>query len=94
MKRILAVENPDVADLLAGYEPTAAELAAIEQEMPRIEAELALLDVEISTLDRRGQLDELTVRRIRRARRQAAARGIAEIDAIARRSTGSAELPA
>lgn len=94
MDNILAGQTPDVADILAAYEPTAEELAAIEREMPRIEAELELLDVQISTLDRRRELDEFTVRRIRRARRKVAARGIAQIDAIARRTTPATEVTA
>ncbi|MFD1658112.1 DUF6284 family protein [Streptomyces caeni] len=47
-------------------EPTAAELDAIEQEMPAILAEVDLLDAQIMTLDRTPT--ELDARRIRRAR--------------------------
>ncbi|MFE3603902.1 DUF6284 family protein [Streptomyces sp. NPDC059142] len=46
-------------------EPTAAELDAIEQEMPVITADIALLDAQIMTLDR--PVTELDARRIRRA---------------------------
>ncbi|MFP1627350.1 DUF6284 family protein [Streptomyces sp. 5K101] len=47
-------------------EPTAAELDAIEREMPVITAEVELLDAQITMLDRApSPLDE---RRIRRAR--------------------------
>ncbi|WP_329025322.1 DUF6284 family protein [Streptomyces sp. NBC_01423] len=48
------------------FEPSAAELDAIELEMPLIRAEVELLDAQIVTLDRpAGVLDE---RRVRRAR--------------------------
>ncbi|MBT2490408.1 hypothetical protein J7E96_18160 [Streptomyces sp. ISL-96] len=47
-------------------EPTAAELSAIEEEMPVITAEVELLDAQIMTLDRPAT--ELDGRRIRRAR--------------------------
>ncbi|MFV2117059.1 DUF6284 family protein [Streptomyces sp. Act-28] len=47
-------------------EPSAAELEAIEQEMPLILAEVDLLDAQIMTLDR--PVTELDARRIRRAR--------------------------
>ena len=49
-------------------EPTAAELDAIEQEMPVILANVDLLDAQIITLDRTPT--ELDTRRIRRARRR------------------------
>ncbi|MFC8308151.1 DUF6284 family protein [Streptomyces olivaceus] len=50
-------------------EPTDAELAAIEQEMPVILADVDLLDAQITALDRvPSEVDE---RRIRRARRRA-----------------------
>ncbi|MER6503229.1 DUF6284 family protein [Streptomyces sp. NPDC001455] len=49
-----------------GGGPSAADLAAIEREMPLILAEVDLLDVEIAVLDRPATvLDE---RRVRRAR--------------------------
>ncbi|MGD3106271.1 DUF6284 family protein [Streptomyces sp. YGL11-2] len=47
-------------------EPTAAELDAIDIEMPLISAEVELLDAQITTLDRTPS--ELEERRIRRAR--------------------------
>ncbi|MFD9872806.1 DUF6284 family protein [[Kitasatospora] papulosa] len=47
-------------------EPTAAELDAIEQEMPLIRAEVELLDAQIMTIDRPA--NELDTRRVRRAR--------------------------
>ncbi|WP_406284979.1 DUF6284 family protein [Streptomyces sp. NBC_00209] len=49
-----------------GFEPPAAELDAIEHEMPLIRAEVELLDAQIMTLVRPAS--ELDVRRIRRAR--------------------------
>ncbi|WP_371612612.1 DUF6284 family protein [Streptomyces clavifer] len=49
-------------------EPSAAELDAIEQEMPLILAEVELLDVQIMTIDR--PVSELDERRIRRAGRK------------------------
>ncbi|WP_330239471.1 DUF6284 family protein [Streptomyces sp. NBC_00525] len=48
------------------FEPTPAELDAIEHEMPLIRAEVELLDAQITTLDRPA--GELDIRRIRRAR--------------------------
>jgi hypothetical protein len=47
-------------------EPTAAELDAIDREMPAIEADIDLLDAQIIALDRTPT--ELDTRRIRRAR--------------------------
>ncbi|MEV2253020.1 DUF6284 family protein [Streptomyces sp. NPDC050147] len=52
-------------------EPTAAELDAIELEMPVILADVDLLDAQIITLDRTP--NELDARRLRRARRKALA---------------------
>ncbi|GHA51952.1 hypothetical protein GCM10010372_59800 [Streptomyces tauricus] len=49
-------------------EPTAAELDAIEQEMPVIRADIDLLDAQIITIDRTPT--ELDARRIRRAHRK------------------------
>ncbi|MET7618820.1 DUF6284 family protein [Streptomyces sp. NPDC005408] len=49
-------------------EPSAAQLDAIELEMPVITAEVELLDAQIITLDRPAT--ELDARRIRRARRK------------------------
>ncbi|MBZ6288695.1 DUF6284 family protein [Streptomyces olivaceus] len=62
-------------------EPTDAELAAIEQEMPVIRADVDLLDAQITALDRvPSEVDE---RRIRRARRRALAARVAEINQTA-----------
>ncbi|WP_374986544.1 DUF6284 family protein [Streptomyces fradiae] len=47
-------------------EPSAAELGAIEREMPLVLAEVDLLDVQITVLDR--PVTELDARRMRRAR--------------------------
>ncbi len=49
-------------------EPTAADLAAIENEWPLIEAEIELLDVQITILDARRPVDEVTARRLHRTR--------------------------
>ncbi|MFJ5088743.1 MULTISPECIES: DUF6284 family protein [unclassified Streptomyces] len=49
-------------------EPTAAELAAIEEELPAILAEVDLLDAQILTLDRIPS--ELDTARLRRASRR------------------------
>ncbi|MFK0114957.1 DUF6284 family protein [Streptomyces sp. NPDC090994] len=62
-------------------EPTAAELDAIEQEMPVILADVDLLDAHIVTLDRTpSELDE---RRIRRARRRALTARVALVNRAA-----------
>ncbi|MFD6285214.1 DUF6284 family protein [Streptomyces anthocyanicus] len=61
---VQAVVTADVFD----REPTAAELDAIEQEMPVIVADIDLLDAQIITLDRTPT--ELDARRIRRAHRK------------------------
>ncbi|MEW1724344.1 DUF6284 family protein [Streptomyces sp. NPDC093109] len=58
-----------------GVEPTAAELDAIELEMPVIAADVELLDALIMTLDR--PLTELDTRRIRRAHRRVLAARLA-----------------
>ncbi|MFJ5782124.1 DUF6284 family protein [Streptomyces hydrogenans] len=65
MKSIITL--PATSEALAfDGEPSAAELDAIELEIPLILAEVYLLDVEIATLDRPATaLDE---RRVRRAR--------------------------
>ncbi|MET8974357.1 DUF6284 family protein [Streptomyces sp. NPDC004539] len=68
-----------VADAVTAFadwiEPTAAELDAIEREMPVILADVDLLDAYIVTLDRTPS--ELDVRRIRRARNRALAARVA-----------------
>ncbi|MFI6376977.1 DUF6284 family protein [Streptomyces sp. NPDC050546] len=66
-------------------EPTAAELDAIEQEMPVILADVDLLDAQIITLDRIPT--ELDNRRLRRARRRALAARIA----LTNRTAGTAQ---
>ncbi|SHK56178.1 DUF6284 family protein [Actinacidiphila paucisporea] len=54
--------NPvDVPD----REPTAAELEAVDQEMPLVLAEVDLLDAQITAMDRPA--NEVDARRIRRA---------------------------
>ncbi|MFD0214328.1 DUF6284 family protein [Streptomyces hirsutus] len=67
-------------------EPTAAELDAIEREMPVILADVDLVDAQIIALDRTPS--ELDARRIRRARR----RVLAARRELANRSAG-ASLP-
>ncbi|MGW7256118.1 DUF6284 family protein [Streptomyces sp. NPDC054834] len=64
-------------------EPTDAELAAIEQEMPLILAEVDLIDAQIMTLDRTPT--ELDTRRTRRA----LARVLAERTILANRTAGA-----
>ncbi len=67
-------------------EPTDAELAAIEREMPVVLADVDLLDAQITAFDRvPSEVDE---RRIRRARRRALAARVAEIN-----QTAAASLP-
>ena len=58
--------SPDYADL---PEPTAHDLAAIEDEWPVIDAELAVLDAQIAMLyaEDRGGPTALDWRRLRRA---------------------------
>ncbi|WP_031100230.1 DUF6284 family protein [Streptomyces sp. NRRL S-15] len=65
MKTIAALQDLVTAASL-DIEPSAAELDAIEQEMPLIRAEVELLDARIMTIDR--PVNELDERRIRRAR--------------------------
>ncbi|MFC8535275.1 DUF6284 family protein [Streptomyces sp. NPDC057249] len=65
MKTIAALQDLVTAASL-DFEPPAAELDAIEHEMPLIRAEVELLDAEIMSLDR--PVSELDERRIRRAR--------------------------
>ncbi|MET8981040.1 DUF6284 family protein [Streptomyces sp. NPDC004539] len=69
-------------------EPTDAELAAIETEMPVVLADVELLDAYIATLDRTPT--ELDTRRLRRARRRALA---ARVDLV-NRSMAVAEVSA
>ncbi|WP_329076640.1 DUF6284 family protein [[Kitasatospora] papulosa] len=65
MKTIAALQTLVTAVPL-GIEPTAAELDAIDREMPLIRAEVELLDAQIMTIDR--PVNELDTRRVRRAR--------------------------
>ncbi|RLV68836.1 hypothetical protein STAN_4360 [Streptomyces sp. CBMAI 2042] len=67
MKSIAALQAVVTATPFDG-EPTAAELDAIETEMPLILADVDLLDAQIMTIDRTPT--ELDQQRIRRARRR------------------------
>ncbi|MEU1211205.1 DUF6284 family protein [Streptomyces sp. NPDC005791] len=67
MKTIAALQTLVTAESL-DIEPSAAELDAVEQEMPLILAEVELLDAQIMTIDRPAS--ELDERRIRRAGRK------------------------
>ncbi|MFE2277242.1 DUF6284 family protein [Streptomyces sp. NPDC059454] len=74
MEHIVTVQ--DAVTAFADFmEPTAAELDAIEREMPVILADVELLNAHIVTLDRTPT--ELDNRRIRRARRRALAARVA-----------------
>ncbi|MCD7443742.1 DUF6284 family protein [Streptomyces lincolnensis] len=65
MNHIVTVQ--DAVTAFADFiEPTAAELNAIEQEMPVVLAEVVLLDAQITAMDRTP--NEVDARRIRRAR--------------------------
>ena len=64
--RHLSAVSPLTADGQFDGEPTDAELAAIETEMPLVLAEVELLDAQIATLDRIPC--EVDARRLRRAR--------------------------
>ena len=89
MKHIAAVQTVVTGDLPDG-EPTAAQLDAIEREMPVIRAEVELLDAQIMVLDR--PRSELDARRIRRARNRvlAARRELANRAAAASTPGGAA----
>ena len=85
MDHIVTVQ--DAVTAFADFmEPTAAELDAIEPEMPVILADVDLLDAHIVTLDRTPT--ELDARRIRRARRRALAARVALLN-----HTTAASLP-
>lgn len=62
----VAPADVDVAD----DEPTAAELAAIDVEMPLIKAEVAVVNAEIAILCAPHCPTDLDWQRLRRARRQ------------------------
>lgn len=81
MKPIVARQTAVTAVPDAG--PTAAELDAIDREMPLILAEVDLLDAQITTLDRVP--NELDTRRVRRARN----RVLAARRALTNRTTGT-----
>jgi hypothetical protein len=83
MDHIVTVQ--DAVTAFADFmEPTAAELDAIEQEVPLILAEVDLLDAQIITLDRLP--NEVDTRRVRRARN----RVLSERRALANRTAGAA----
>ncbi|MEU1130836.1 DUF6284 family protein [Streptomyces sp. NPDC005900] len=82
MKYIAALQTA-----VTGDEPTAAELDAIEHEMPLIQAGIELLDAEIITLDRvPNEVDERRIRRARRkvlaARRTLANTGVSVVSGV------------
>ncbi|MFJ2566703.1 DUF6284 family protein [Streptomyces sp. NPDC094154] len=80
MSHIVTVQ--DAVTAFADFmEPTAAELDAIELEMPVILADVDLLDARIVTLDRTPT--ELDARRIRRARRRALSARVALLNRTA-----------
>ncbi|MFS8199958.1 DUF6284 family protein [Streptomyces sp. CWNU-52B] len=85
MKHIVADQAVVTADVL-DREPTAAELDAIDLEMPVIRAEIDLLDAQIITLDRIPT--ELDARRIRRAHRRVLAARRALANTAATRTAG------
>ncbi|MFE9553222.1 DUF6284 family protein [Streptomyces sp. NPDC006703] len=89
MKNIAALQT-GVTGFLPDIEPSAADLDAIENEMPLILARVELLDAQIITLDRIP--NELDARRIRRARRKvlAARRALANLNAAPDSSDGAA----
>ncbi|PZH20999.1 hypothetical protein C1I97_00285 [Streptomyces sp. NTH33] len=80
MNHIVTVQDA-VTAFADWIEPTAAELDAIEEEMPVILADVDLLDAQILTLDRTPT--ELDARRIRRARRRALAARVALLNRTA-----------
>ncbi|MFD6290927.1 DUF6284 family protein [Streptomyces sp. NPDC060205] len=85
MKHIVADQAVVTADVF-DREPTAAELDAIEREMPVIEANIELLDAQIITLDRIPT--DLDARRIRRARRKVLAARLAAANLTTMRIPG------
>ncbi len=85
MDHIVTVQDA-VTAFAEFMEPTAAELEAVEREMPVILADVELLDAQIVTLDRIP--NELDARRIRRARRRALAARVALLN-----TTAAAMLP-
>ncbi|MDI3389652.1 DUF6284 family protein [Streptomyces sp. B-S-A8] len=89
MKNIAARQTVVTVDLI-DRDPTAAELDAIELEMPGVLAGVDLLDAQIVALDRTP--NELDERRIRRARRRvlAARRDLANTAVAAVQMGGAA----
>lgn len=85
MKHIVTVQAVVTADVF-DREPTAAELDAIDCEMPVIRAEVELLDAQIIALDRTP--NEVDARRIRRARRKVLAARLAAADLTTMRIPG------
>ncbi|MFJ7075176.1 DUF6284 family protein [Streptomyces sp. NPDC098781] len=77
MNSIVTVQDAAIA-FADWIEPTDAELAAVEQEMPVLLADVELLDAQIIIIDRTPT--ELDARRIRRARRRALAARVALIN--------------
>jgi len=67
MKHIVTVQDT-VTAFDDWIEPTAAELNAIEREMPVILADVDLIDAQIKAMDRMP--NEVDAQRIRRARRR------------------------
>ena len=57
-------------EMVPDREPRGGDLAAIEREWPRIARDLAVLDARIAALVVGDRVDELAVRRVRRARRR------------------------
>ncbi|WP_405796699.1 DUF6284 family protein [Streptomyces longwoodensis] len=87
MNHIVTVQ--DAVTAFADFmEPTAAELAAIDAEMPVILADVELLDAHIITLDRTPT--KLDTQRIRRARRRALAARVALLNRTAGRTDSAA----
>ncbi|MFJ8189762.1 DUF6284 family protein [Streptomyces sp. NPDC096094] len=80
MNHIVTVQDA-VTAFEPWMEPTAAELNAIEQEMPVILADVELLDAHLVTLDRTPT--EVDERRIRRARRRALTARVALVNRAA-----------
>jgi hypothetical protein len=69
---------------LSSEDPTAAELAEIEQEWPLIAAELDLLDAQIAYINAGPYASVLDRRRVRRAERRvlAVSRELTDGDAV------------
>lgn len=84
MNNVLPLNSNHRSNLTDG--PSAADLDAIETEMPLITAEVELLDAQIITLDRAPS--ELDARRLRRAHRKVLA---ARVE-LANRTSDSPEV--